>query len=113
MLLGDTNRREFAATLSARVVRKSYLFVVYCSLVLNHVTLGVPTGIVQASNPDLWDNAALETMSPVHQAHASDRPKGLGVEPDDIAQCLLFLISKQSKRISGAVIPIDNAWSVI
>ncbi|KAJ5464396.1 Short-chain dehydrogenase/reductase SDR [Penicillium daleae] len=74
---------------------------------------GVPTGIVQASNPDLWDNAALETMSPVHQAHASDRPKGLGVEPDDIAQCLLFLISKQSKRISGAVIPIDNAWSVI
>ncbi|KUL81856.1 hypothetical protein ZTR_09740 [Talaromyces verruculosus] len=74
---------------------------------------GVPTGIVQASNPELWDKAALETMCPVHQAHASDRPMGLGVEPNDIVQCLLFLISNHSKRINGAVIPVDNAWSVI
>ncbi|KAJ5181615.1 Short-chain dehydrogenase/reductase SDR [Penicillium cf. viridicatum] len=74
---------------------------------------GVPTGIVQASDPTKWDTDALQTMSPVHQAHAADRPKGFGVEPDDIVQCILFLVSNHSKRINGAVIPVDNAWSVI
>jgi NAD(P)-dependent dehydrogenase (short-subunit alcohol dehydrogenase family) len=38
---------------------------------------------------------------------------GFGVEPDDIVQSLLFLISPHSRRINGAVIPVDNAWSVI
>ncbi|KAJ5790956.1 uncharacterized protein N7518_007967 [Penicillium psychrosexuale] len=74
---------------------------------------GVPTGIVQASDPSTWDKDALGTMSLIHQAHAADRQKGLGVEAEDIADCLLFLISSQSKRINGAIIPIDNAWSVI
>nr|UPX44792.1 putative secondary metabolism biosynthetic enzyme [Penicillium camemberti] len=74
---------------------------------------GVPTGIVQASDPTSWDRAAMESMGPVHQAHAADRPKGLGVETDDIVQCILFLVSNTSKRINGAIIPVDNAWSVI
>lgn len=74
---------------------------------------GVPTGIVQASDPTSWDRAAMESMGPVHQAHAADRSKGLGVETDDIVQCILFLVSSTSKRINGAIIPVDNAWSVI
>ncbi|KAJ5229180.1 hypothetical protein N7489_009888 [Penicillium chrysogenum] len=74
---------------------------------------GVPTGIVQASDPTTWDKDALATMSHIHQAHAADRQGGLGVEAEDIANCLLFLVSSQSKRINGAIIPVDNAWSVI
>ncbi|OQE25763.1 hypothetical protein PENFLA_c008G06522 [Penicillium flavigenum] len=74
---------------------------------------GVPTGIVQASDPTTWDKDALATMSHIHQAHAADRQEGLGVEAEDIANCLLFLASSQSKRINGAIIPVDNAWSVI
>ncbi|KAJ5952969.1 uncharacterized protein N7479_011382 [Penicillium vulpinum] len=74
---------------------------------------GVPTGIVQASDPNNWDQDALATMSHIHQAHSADRQKGLGVETEDIVNCALFLVSIQSKRINGAIIPIDNAWSVI
>ncbi|KAJ5474310.1 hypothetical protein N7475_003876 [Penicillium sp. IBT 31633x] len=74
---------------------------------------GVPTGIVQASDPSTWDKDALGTMSLIHEAHGSDRRQGLGVEAENIADCILFLVSNQSKRINGAVIPIDNAWSVI
>lgn len=77
------------------------------------IITGVPTGIVQASDPSTWDKDALGTMSLIHEAHGSDRRQGLGVEAENIADCILFLVSNQSKRINGAVIPIDNAWSVI
>lgn len=39
---------------------------------------------------------------------------GEGVlQPDVIADVLLFLASDLSRAVTGAVIPIDRAWSVI
>jgi NAD(P)-dependent dehydrogenase (short-subunit alcohol dehydrogenase family) len=33
--------------------------------------------------------------------------------PEDMVGILLFLASDMSKRISGSIIPVDNAWSAI
>ena len=33
--------------------------------------------------------------------------------PEDMVGILLFLASDMSKKMSGAIIPVDNAWSAI
>ena len=60
-----------------------------------------------------FDSEALAMMSVIHQAHASDHAKGFGLQPEDLAHSLLYFLSDLSKGISGAVIPVDNAWSAI
>lgn len=105
----QARRAPLQCCLSRRLVTRFFLKL---EEYLNPDT-GVPTGILQASGPQKWDTDALEAMSSVHQSHSSDRSKGYGLEPQDIAQCLLFLVSNHSKRINGAIIPVDNAWSVI
>ncbi|CEL11270.1 SDRa [Aspergillus calidoustus] len=60
-----------------------------------------------------FDAAALETMALIHQAHGCDREKGVELQPQDIAHMLLFLLDERSRGVSGAVIPVDNAWSTI
>ncbi|KAJ5223939.1 hypothetical protein N7468_008481 [Penicillium chermesinum] len=71
------------------------------------------TGILKDLDVSAFDKDALAAMSPIHAAHSSDREKGYAITPDDVANSLLFLISSSSRRISGAVIPVDNAWSTI
>lgn len=71
------------------------------------------TGIRDSVDTTRFDKEAMDMMSIIHQAHGSDQGKGLGLEPEDIAHCLLFLMSDRSKGISGAIIPVDNAWSTI
>ncbi|KAL3434408.1 NAD(P)-binding protein [Aspergillus tetrazonus] len=71
------------------------------------------TGIRDSVDTTRFDKEAMDMMSIIHQAHGSDQGKGLGLEPEDIAHCLLFLMSDRSKGLSGAIIPVDNAWSTI
>jgi NAD(P)-dependent dehydrogenase (short-subunit alcohol dehydrogenase family) len=52
-------------------------------------------------------------MALIHQAHGCDREKGVELQPQDIAHMLLFLLDERSRGVSGAVIPVDNAWSTI
>lgn len=35
------------------------------------------------------------------------------IQPIDVARGIAFLASDESKLINGAMIPIDNAWSVV
>ncbi|OOQ86836.1 short-chain dehydrogenase/reductase SDR [Penicillium brasilianum] len=71
------------------------------------------TGIRDGVDSTQFDSEALEMMTVIHQAHASDHAKGLGLQPEDLAHSLLYFLSDLSKGISGAVIPVDNAWSTI
>ncbi|KAJ5748646.1 uncharacterized protein N7511_010342 [Penicillium nucicola] len=71
------------------------------------------TGILKDLDINAFDRDALAVMSPIHAAHSSDKEKGYAITPEDVASSLLFLISPASRRINGAVIPIDNAWSTI
>nr|BAW27600.1 putative short-chain dehydrogenase [Aspergillus stellatus] len=71
------------------------------------------TGIFKDVDVSAFDKDAMAAMTPIHAAHSSDRAKGFAITPDDVAQSLLFLISPASRRISGAVVPVDNAWSTI
>jgi NAD(P)-dependent dehydrogenase (short-subunit alcohol dehydrogenase family) len=71
------------------------------------------TGILKDLDVSAFDRDALAVMSPIHAAHSSDKEKGYAITPEDIASSLLFLISSASRRINGAVIPVDNAWSTI
>ena len=35
------------------------------------------------------------------------------IEPEDVANAILFLGSDESKMINGACLPVDRAWGVI
>ncbi|KAL2826226.1 NAD(P)-binding protein [Aspergillus cavernicola] len=71
------------------------------------------TGIRDGVDASQFDKEALNMMSTIHQAYSSDQEKGIHLKPEDVAHSLLFLLSEHSRRISGAIIPIDNAWSTI
>ncbi|KAL5334677.1 NAD(P)-binding protein [Aspergillus crustosus] len=71
------------------------------------------TGIRDGVDATKFDNEALAMMSLIHQAHGNDHKRGLGLQPEDVAHSLLYLLSDRSKGISGAIIPVDNAWSTI
>jgi enoyl-[acyl-carrier-protein] reductase (NADH) len=67
---------------------------------------------IRKSVTEEMDMDAIATMKPVHSVHASD-DAGFS-EPamlESIANLLLFLASDMSMEISGAIIPIDHAWS--
>jgi NAD(P)-dependent dehydrogenase (short-subunit alcohol dehydrogenase family) len=57
-----------------------------------------------------------DIVRPVTKLHTSfkrdDLPYGC-ISPDDIARGIAFLASDDAKMISGALVPIDNAWSTI
>jgi hypothetical protein len=52
---------------------------------------------------------------PVHDTHYDweDGGNNPGADPALAADVLLFLVSDASKGISGAAVPVDNAWSTI
>lgn len=35
------------------------------------------------------------------------------IRPEDVAEAIIFLASDHSARISGAVFPVDDAWSTL
>ncbi|KAL4919454.1 NAD(P)-binding protein [Aspergillus aurantiobrunneus] len=71
------------------------------------------TGIQNSIDLRAADGQATATMKLIYQAHGTDREKGLDVKPENIAECLLYLVSPRSRGVNGAIIPIDNAWSTI
>lgn len=84
-----------------------------CGLPLTQ-SLGVAaTGITRSVDTNCMDREATAAMSLIHQVQSSDHEKGMGIQPEDIANALLFLISSRSRSTNGAIIPIDNAWSTI
>jgi len=74
---------------------------------------GVATNIGKDINRGNWDMGAGAKMKPVIDLNV-DFMTGEGVlQPDVIADVLLFLASDLSRAVTGAVIPVDKAWSVI
>lgn len=60
------------------------------------------------------DLAALEVISPVHNLIANHSTKKLRMAPAQAAaDVIVFLVSDMSSEISGAVIPVDHAWSTV
>ncbi|KIJ39293.1 hypothetical protein M422DRAFT_49686 [Sphaerobolus stellatus SS14] len=63
-----------------------------------------------------WDVAASMKMKPVYDVYANFMTGEGMIHPDVLADVLLFLASDLSRGVgglTGAVIPIDNVWSVI
>nr|BCD52381.1 short-chain dehydrogenase/reductase SptC [Aspergillus sp.] len=72
----------------------------------------VATEMGMTGDFSLWDQAAMEAMRPIHAAHM-DMGIGATIKAQEVAQTLLFLVSDLSRRVNGAVIPVDDAWSTI
>ncbi|KAK7037317.1 hypothetical protein VNI00_011308 [Paramarasmius palmivorus] len=73
---------------------------------------GVKSNI--SSSVPSWDTEAIAKMRPVHDIHYGEgRGNNPGADPALAADVLLFLASDASKGISGAAVPVDNAWSTI
>lgn len=73
---------------------------------------GVATGITGSVDNSKFDLEASATMAPIHGVHITSTGQA-PIQPDEIAQTLVFLVSDGSSKISGAIIPIDIAWSTI
>ncbi|KAK7062738.1 hypothetical protein VNI00_000226 [Paramarasmius palmivorus] len=77
---------------------------------------GVATNIAASVPQASWDMASLGKLQPVHSVHyylKEDGEKAHGADPSQAASVLLFLASDASKGVSGAAVPVDNAWSTI
>lgn len=66
---------------------------------------GVNTNIMDSVKDSKLDQAALERLSAYHASNP-----GM-LEPDDIANAVLFLASDESRHLNGAVLPVDMGWS--
>lgn len=59
------------------------------------------------------DTEAFKALEPVLYAHTPDLSKPVPIDVSDVADATVFLASNVGKKISGAVVPIDQAWSTI
>jgi len=59
------------------------------------------------------DTEAYKGLEPVLSAHAPDPSKGVPIDVSEVAEAVIFLASDASKKISGAILPVDQAWSAI
>ncbi|KAJ6585141.1 short-chain dehydrogenase/reductase SDR [Mycena capillaripes] len=72
----------------------------------------VATNITTGQDQSKWDMPSF-MVQPIHSLHFN-MTTGEGVmQPETIANVLLFLASDLSKDLNGVVLPIDNGWSVI
>lgn len=55
------------------------------------------------------DTEAFESLQPVLGAHIPDRSKGIPIDVSDVAGAIDFLASDASKKIFGAILPVDKA----
>ena len=51
------------------------------------------------------------TAEEIHEQFASNIPLGRYGEPDEVAHLITFLMSEESKFLTGAIIPIDGAMT--
>lgn len=66
---------------------------------------GVNTNIMDSVKDSTLDQAALERLGAYHASNPGT------LEPDDIANVVLFLASDESRHLNGAVLPVDMGWS--
>lgn len=64
-----------------------------------------------------FDMEALATMKPIYDSHSlvngGELAQNMPLTSDDLAQMIIFLASDRTHRVSGSIIPVDNAWSTI
>ncbi|KAJ7367033.1 hypothetical protein DFH08DRAFT_836383 [Mycena albidolilacea] len=73
----------------------------------------IATNIFAGSHPSKYDMQSLAAIQPIHTLHANLQTGEGMMTPETVANVLLFLSSDLSKDINGAVLPVDNGWSVI
>lgn len=66
---------------------------------------GVETNIMQSVDAAELDQQALGRLGPYHASNP-----GM-LQPDDIANVVLFLASDESRHLNGATIPVDMGWT--
>ncbi|MBD8064410.1 SDR family oxidoreductase [Devosia sp. PTR5] len=66
---------------------------------------GVSTNIMDSVEGRALDEAALGRMGAYHASNP-----GM-LEPEDIANAVLFLASDEARHLNGAVLPVDMGWS--
>ncbi|KAJ7367034.1 hypothetical protein DFH08DRAFT_183922 [Mycena albidolilacea] len=59
------------------------------------------------------DSQSLAAVEPNHALHGNVQTGEGAMTPETVANVLLFLASDLSKDINGAVLPVDNGWSVV
>ncbi|KIV81302.1 hypothetical protein PV11_03497 [Exophiala sideris] len=62
---------------------------------------------------DDMDQDAYAAIKPVHELHTVWHTGQSSAPPQLLANVLLFLVSDMSAEMSGAIIPVDHAWSTI
>ncbi|CAK7223991.1 hypothetical protein SEUCBS140593_005422 [Sporothrix eucalyptigena] len=72
---------------------------------------GIVTNIITSINAQDLDQEALKISGPVHALHAGELTATIPSKSP--AQLMAFLASDVAEYINGAIIPVDNAWSVI
>jgi NAD(P)-dependent dehydrogenase (short-subunit alcohol dehydrogenase family) len=65
---------------------------------------GVNTNIMQSIDPAGIDQAAMGRLGAYHATNP-----GM-LEPDDLANMVLFLASDEARHVNGAIIPVDMGW---
>jgi NAD(P)-dependent dehydrogenase (short-subunit alcohol dehydrogenase family) len=65
---------------------------------------GVSTNIMQSIDQTKLDQAGLAALGPYHALMPAQ------LEPIDIANLALFLVSDEARHISGAIVPADAGW---
>jgi len=76
------------------------------------VRLGVQTNITQSIDLSKMDQIGTAAMTPIHSLYAGKDHTHMAT-PEAQANILIFLASSMSAEISGAIIPVDHAWSTI
>ncbi|KAF1949010.1 NAD(P)-binding protein [Byssothecium circinans] len=77
---------------------------------------GVGTSIASSVNMEWFDPAGFNSFFPVIQLHlgkSEDTQPVPIIGADDVAQGIAFLASDEAKMVSGALLPIDLAWSTV
>ncbi|KAF5366722.1 hypothetical protein D9758_006468 [Tetrapyrgos nigripes] len=73
----------------------------------------VATNIGKNIDRTKWDMTATMRMKPVQETHWDPNGSKPVADPSVAADTILFLASDASRGINGALVPVDNAWSVI
>ena len=77
------------------------------------LALGTNGGLAAGFGSGNADTEALKSLQPVLDAQVPDPSKGVPIDVSDVAEAIVFLASDASKKISGAILPVDTAWSTI